>query len=54
MMQPISKLILTYRDNDGILYTQPGADIMYSGTLIDPETGEDMELVGFDIEGVTD
>lgn len=53
MMQPISKLTLVYRGSDGILYTQPGEDIVSSGTLIDPDTDEDMELIGFDIEGLT-
>lgn len=54
-MHPISKLTLVYRGDSGDLYiTQPGADIMYSGTLIDPDTGDDMELIGFYIEGETD
>lgn len=43
----IDNLILIYQDEMGLLYEQPASDITTSGTLIDPETGEDMELVGY-------
>lgn len=42
-------LDLVYRDENGDLHTQSWDDLTESGTLIDPESGEDMELVGWSI-----
>lgn len=33
-----------YIDSEGNEHSQPISDINYSGTLIDPETGDDMEI----------
>ena len=38
---------LVYKDDEGSKHYQPYADITSAGTLIDPETGDDMELVGW-------
>jgi len=43
----IDKLVLVYQDSDGQLHRQPGRDLPQVGTLIDPDTEEDMPLVGF-------
>lgn len=40
-------LDLVYRDENGDLHTQSWEDLTSSGTLIDPETGDGMELVGW-------
>lgn len=40
-----SIVTLVYKDEDGKEYEQPLNDVFYSGTLIDPETGDDLELV---------
>lgn len=44
---PLDKLVLVYRDEDGNLYDQPAADLTEVGGLIDPETGEDLQLIGY-------
>lgn len=38
-----------YIDSEGNEHDQPIADITEVGTLIDPETGEDMEIVRVDV-----
>lgn len=42
-----SDMFLVYRDETGILHTQHWSDLVEIGTLIDPDTGDDMELVGW-------
>lgn len=39
---------LIYRDEKGNLHAQPWGDIVQAGTLIDPDTGDDMEIVGWE------
>lgn len=46
---PLDKLVLVYRDEDGKLYEQPAADLTEVGGLIDPETGEDLQLIGYKV-----
>lgn len=46
-MNDLSQIMLQYRAEDGTTYTQPLSDITEAGTLIDPETGDDLELVGW-------
>lgn len=41
----LDRVTLVYRDEDGKRHEQPLPDITSVGTLIDPETGEDLELV---------
>lgn len=43
----IDKLVLVYEDSAGELHRQPGPYLMSEGTLVDPDTDEDMPLVGF-------
>lgn len=38
---------LVYQDAAGGLHCQPWQDLTESGGLIDPETGDDMEMVGW-------
>lgn len=38
---------LVYIGNDGEHHLQPWEDITTSGGLIDPDTGDDMEIVGW-------
>lgn len=38
---------LVYVDAHGDNHFQPWQDLEESGTLIDPESGEDMEMVGW-------
>ena len=40
-------MYLVYVDEEGIAHYQPWQDLMESGTLIDPETGDDMTLEGW-------
>lgn len=40
----LNQVTLVYRDTRGVEHTQPLADITESGTLIDPHTGDDLEL----------
>lgn len=35
---------LVYVDEQGEKHTQPASDIVYVGTLIDPDTGDDMAI----------
>lgn len=47
-----SEMYLVYRDGSGSLHPQPWDDLFYSGTLIDPDTGDDMDIVGWTTEEV--
>lgn len=38
---------LVYLDTEGDEHYQPWEDLVEAGTLIDPQTGEDMEMVGW-------
>lgn len=38
---------IVYTDEKGHLYDQPLSDLPDVGTLIDPDTGDDMEIVGY-------
>lgn len=42
-----SDMFLVYRDEEGILHTQHWSDLVEVGTLINPDTGDDMELIGW-------
>ena len=43
----LDSLHIVYTDDKGCLYEQPLNDLPDSGTLIDPDTGDDMEIVGY-------
>lgn len=43
-------MFLVYADESGERHFQSWADLVSVGTLIDPETGEDMECVGWCLE----
>lgn len=43
----LGEVTLIYADEYGGLYEQPLGDITEVGTLIDPVTGEDLELFGW-------
>lgn len=45
--EDLSAILLVYVDEAGGLHEQPLADITDVGTLIDPESGDDMALVGW-------
>lgn len=45
-----TKMFLVYKDSDGEFHYQPWQDVAEVGTLIDPETGDDMELIGWSEE----
>lgn len=45
--QDISKLVLVYRDVEGELHRQPAWEVVVAGPVIDAETEEAFELVGF-------
>ncbi|MFZ2237973.1 MAG: hypothetical protein WAV90_00360 [Gordonia amarae] len=45
-----SPMYLVYVDADGNHHTQPWGDVVDSGTLTDPDTGDDMEIVGWSTE----
>lgn len=45
----LDSLQIIYTDDKGCLYTQPLSDLPDSGTLVDPDTGDDMEIVGYTI-----
>lgn len=47
----INALVLVYRSEAGEYYEQPATDLIIAGTLIDPETGDDMDLVGWRTRG---
>lgn len=42
----LDEITLVYISEDGQLYYQNASDLPESGTLIDPETGDDLELLG--------
>lgn len=42
---------LVYKDAEGNQHDQSWKDVVEVGTLIDPETGDDMEIVGWTFEG---
>ena len=44
------KVVLWYRDENGGLHSQSVADLVDVGTLIDPETGDDMEIVWVEVK----
>jgi hypothetical protein len=46
-----SSMWLVYADTEGGKHYQPWQDLEESGTLIDPETGEDMEMIGWTTNG---
>lgn len=50
-MRELSEVILQYTAEDGAIHEQPLTDVATAGTLIDPETGDDMELTGWRISG---
>lgn len=41
----LERVTLIYRDEKARAHTQPLSDITTAGTLIDPDTGDDLELV---------
>lgn len=43
---------LIYRDSGGKLKSQPWGDLEEVGPLIDPDTGDDLDLVGWSTEEV--
>ena len=45
----LESIQIIYTDEKGCLYTQPLSDLPDSGTLVDPDTGDDMEIVGYTI-----
>lgn len=49
MMYPPEKVVLVYRDSSGTQHRQMAADVVEVGTLIDPETGDDMEIIGVEV-----
>lgn len=46
-VKDLDKLILVYRDASGEEHHQPASDLMEAGTLVDPETDEDMDMIGW-------
>lgn len=46
-MNPLIDIVLVYTDEAGKEYEQPLSDIEESGTLIDPESGDDLSLIGW-------
>lgn len=46
-MNDISTLLLVYIDLSGEQHEQPLSDLTDVGTLIDPDTGDDMALIGW-------
>lgn len=47
MRTDTDNLFLVYKSAAGETHEQPAADLTEAGTLIDPEDGTDMELIGF-------
>lgn len=45
----LESLQIIYTDDKGCLFTQPLSDLPDSGTLVDPDTGDDMPIVGYTI-----
>lgn len=46
-MNDIKSLVLIYQNENGDLFEQRATDLVSSGTLTDPETGEDLDLIGW-------
>jgi hypothetical protein len=46
-----SEVTLLYKDKMDNLYEQPASDLVECGTLIDPEDGEDLMLIGIYTKG---
>lgn len=44
------KVSLVYLAEDGTEYTQPVTDVVEVGSLVDPDTGEDMEIIRVEVE----
>lgn len=42
-----SDMWLYYKDSKGVEHRQHWKDLVEVGTLIDPETGDDMEIIGW-------
>ena len=42
-----SQMFLVYQDSTGEYHFQPWEDVQECGGLIDPDTGDDMKLVGW-------
>lgn len=42
-----SQMFLVYKDEDGEYHYQSWEDVQECGGLIDPENGDDMELIGW-------
>lgn len=45
-----SSMWLVYEDNQGVLYYQHWKDATTNGGLVDPDTDEDMDIVGWTTE----
>lgn len=43
----VSDMFLIYEGDNGEHYYQHWMDVVNDGTLIDPETGEDMKIIGW-------
>ena len=43
----LDSMFIVYTDSEKHLYEQPLSDLPDSGTLIDPDTGDDMEIIGY-------
>lgn len=43
----LDSMHIVYTDSEKRLYEQPLSDLPDSGTLIDPDTGDDMEIIGY-------
>ena len=43
----LDSMLIVYTDDQKYLYEQPLSDLPDVGTLIDPDTGDDMEIVGY-------
>ena len=43
----LDSMLIVYTDDQKCLYEQPLSDLPDVGTLIDPDTGDDMEIVGY-------
>ncbi|KMV19645.1 hypothetical protein ACT17_06295 [Mycolicibacterium conceptionense] len=42
-----SEMWLVYQSDNGKYYAQPWGDVATAGGLIDPDTGDDMEVIGW-------
>jgi hypothetical protein len=46
----LNKVTLIYKDESGQTHEQPLGDLVEVGTLIDPDTGDDMPVIGAVVE----